>query len=339
MRFIRLRHRLRRVLAPREPLSHESDFFAWEKSIFPLAAERDLVTHEHHKPNDYYGHATLLKRLVGQPLIHPLRLSIPHGLRFDSKLWEHDYRPDFPIGLVPGPFRASAIASRVNARLVPVGPLIHYAPPALSPAAHAAAASRLGRMLLVFPAHSTHHVDAEFSHNDFIAALTAHARTFDSVVVCLYWRDVLRGLAKPYKTAGFHVVTAGHIYDFAFLPRLRSMIELAAMTLSNRLGTHTGYCLHLGKPHHIHRQQVKIQIVHPEMVPVPGEMDEAVRFDTLFGEYSEVITPAQREIVEQYWGTSHVRPAGEMDALILDAEREFWRNHRASHATSRVRIS
>ncbi len=312
---------------------------AWEKNILSLAAERELATHEHHKPNDYYGHATLLKRLVGQPLTYPLRLSIPHGLRFDSKLWEHDYRASFPLGLVPGPIRAAAIASRVTTRLVPVGPLIHYAPPALSPAAHATAAAQLGQMLLVFPAHSTHHVDAEFSHGDFISALTAHARTFDSVVVCLYWRDVLRGLAKPYQAAGFHVVTAGHIYDPAFLPRLRSMIELAAMTLSNRLGTHLGYCLHLGKPHHIHRQQVKIQIVRPEMVPVPGELDEVARFDTLFGEYSGAITSAQREIVEQYWGTSHVRTAAEMDALILDAEREFWRNHRASHATSRVRIS
>lgn len=324
MFFIHLRHRLRRALASPAPLPLETDFFAWGKNIAALAADRDLVTHEIHKPNDFYGHATLLKRLAGQPLKRPLRLCIPHGLRFDSKIWKHDYRANFALGFVTGPFRAGIIADRVPSRLVPVGPLIHYAPPALSPAAHAAAAARLGRMLLVFPAHSTHHADAEFSHGDFIAALTERARNFDSVVVCLYWRDVLRGLAEPYRAAGFHTVTAGHIYDVTFLPRLRSIIELATMIVSNRLGTHVGYCLHLGKPHHIHQQQVEIQIIRPEMVPVPGEIDEASRFNALFGEYAEAITHAQREIVDQYWGTSHVKTAAEMDALICDAEHGYW---------------
>ena len=60
MRFNRLRHRLRRAFAKPEPLTQEPDFFAWEKNIAALSAERDLVTHEHHIPNDYYGHAALL---------------------------------------------------------------------------------------------------------------------------------------------------------------------------------------------------------------------------------------------------------------------------------------
>ena len=52
------------------------------------------------------------------------------------------------------------------------------------------------------------------------------------------------------------VVTAGYIMDPLFLSRLKSIIQLSDLTMSNNVGTHLGYCIYLNKPHWIVRQKI-----------------------------------------------------------------------------------
>lgn len=57
-----------------------------------------------------------------------------------------------------------------------------------------------------------------------------------------YIKQIQRISKKKYE-----VVTAGHYYDYNFLPRLRSIIETSDITMSNNLGSHLGQCIYLNK--------------------------------------------------------------------------------------------
>ncbi len=326
--FPRLSYRFRALRRKTPSATAAEDFQIWERDLIQMAAERGMVTSERHHPNDFYGHARTFKKLVGQPDDYALKVSIPHGVRYDGKFWEHDFHKDFSIGFVSSPFRADLLRGRVPGRIVSVGPLIHYAASALGPDAFAKASKILGRTLLVFPAHSTHLSEVNYSVQELISRIADLGRSFQSIVVCLYWKDILSGIAASYQSAGFKVVTAGHIYDPLFLPRLRSLIELSSMTVSNRQGTHVGYCLHLGKPHHIFTQSVKIVFDRPDATQIPHELGEGDRLARKFGDFQECITPEQSAAVDLYWGTSHVKSTDEINTLLCQAESDYWHRQR-----------
>lgn len=142
--------------------------------------------------------------------------------------------------------------------IIKVGPYIHYADSLLHEDELFSLKQNLGKVLLVFPSHSIDNKVSHFTLDKFIAYIDKLKLSggFDTVMVCLYWKDIAIGRGAFYEKRGYKVVTAGHIYDLYFLHRLRSIISLADMTLSNDIGTHTGYCIYLNKPHQIFKQEV-----------------------------------------------------------------------------------
>ena len=72
----------------------------------------------------------------------------------------------------------------------------------------------------------------------------------DSVLICLYYRDLLNGVAGDYEGLGYHVVTAGYREDALFLARQRSLIFLADLAMSNRRGN-ASRLLRLSRKGHI----------------------------------------------------------------------------------------
>ena len=104
----------------------------------------------------------------------------------------------------------------------------------------------LGRTLLVFPSHGIIGVTATFNNDEFIEEIERVRKDFDTVLISLYWTVVLNpDLVASYEALGYKIVTSGHRFDLNFLSRQRSFIELADYTMSNNLGTHVGYCIHL----------------------------------------------------------------------------------------------
>ncbi len=290
-------------------------------SLPDLARDRAQETPEQHAPNDFYGHATMLKEFVGLPAADPLRLSIQHGIRLDRGHWLHDYHKEHRIGVVHSQWRAEVVAPQVQRRIVPIGPYIHYTQSLLTPEELADTRARLGRTLLVFPAHSTHWIDVDYNLDQFCQQLSAAAQGFQTTLICLYWKDVLRGMATEYTRRGFKCVTAGHMFDCDFMKRLRTYLELADATLANEVGSHLGYSLHLGKPH----QLLPAQLTRSSGNATRGAESSAdkrleiPRYFELFAGPPETITDEQRTFVGKYWGFADVKNAGQIQELIAEA--------------------
>ncbi|RQV98375.1 hypothetical protein EH220_03425, partial [bacterium] len=226
-------------------------------NLAELAKDRELLTSELFMPNDFYGHAALLKQYCGLSREDSLKASIEHALFFNDYAWEVELQCDLPAMLVTSPLRFAPLRKRTKKAIFAIGPMILYAPNALSCEALDSERKRLGKSLLVMPSHSTHHITAQYDIESYCRYLERAGREFDSVRVCLYWKDVLLGRDASYRAAGFECVTAGHMFDPLFLPRLRSILECATVVTSNVCGTHVGLCVALRRPHVIAHQAPK----------------------------------------------------------------------------------
>lgn len=288
------------------------------------AADRELKTSEVHNQNDFYGNAAVLKDFMGWPSNVSLAVSLPHGVRWqDHGFWELDFREEHRIALVPGGYRADVLRPQIPQRPVPVGPYIHYARPLWSPAEMAQVRQQTGRVVLAFPAHSTHWVDADYDVERFARQLRSEYPDFNTILICLYWKDVLRGMAERYEALGLRCVTAGHIYDPLFLRRLRTLLELADTTAGMTIGTQLGYAIHLGKPHRLFLQNIAHVSHGPGLLRLPAGQKRVdfERFEALFSPPGEQITTAQRELVEKHWGLSCTKSPAELRQICEEAER------------------
>ena len=294
-------------------------FDEWIAELDVLSADRPPAGFETHPPNAYYGHADLLKRFCGWPAERPVCVAIPHGVRFDGQFGPADFPECFPVCLVPSHARAEVLRPQLDREFHAIGPMIHYAPPLLSVADAEVVRARFGRTLLVFPTHSTHWVDTDVDQVAFFQQIERWAEGFQTVLICVYWKDVLRGIAPAYRQAGWHCITAGHIYDPLFLSRLRTVIELADVTAANNLGTHLGYAVHFGKPCWL--QVMPVSRIPKQPFRRIGIVRDEPVYQEAFGNQDLVVSPAQRALVETLWGLGAVRTPDEINALLARGEQ------------------
>lgn len=124
--------------------------------------------------------------------------------------------------------------------IIAVGPPIVYAPNLYSDQKIFAEKQRLGKNALIFPAHSTHHIEARFNTSALLDKARILNTQFDSVRFCIYWKDYLSGKSQAFLESEFECVTAGHIYDPLFYSRLKALFSIADHTFGNSAGTHIG---------------------------------------------------------------------------------------------------
>jgi len=173
---------------------------------------------------------------------------------------------------------------------------------------------RLKRTLLVFPLHSVDEQEyTTYDTDAFIKRIEAvrQEHRYDSVMVCMYWHDVLTHKYVPYQNQGWKVVTAGHRLDTNFLRRLRSIISLADMVVTNGVGTHIGYAVCLNKPVYVLDLPSYNTAfdVNGEKYGAAYARESAQEADksgneikAAFGPYSEVLKQEQIAVVRKYWG-------------------------------------
>lgn len=188
-------------------------------------------------------------------------------------------------------------AHHLYRNVIPVGPYILKASNHLTHTKLDTIQKKYGKILLVFPSHSSVDYEANFSIDLLLHKIDKVKKDFDSVFVCLYWMNILKQpqLIKQYEAEGYIVVSAGHGCDPHFLSRLKDIISLSDMVLTNGLGTHIGYSICMNKPvYYINDISTKTKIADIELVKN--------KCNLLFGEYSHKITPEQIDFVESYWG-------------------------------------
>lgn len=196
---------------------------------------RPAPTHEIFQPNAYYGNDCVLKLHAGLPPDRPLKVVVPHGIVYDENyVWEAERRALLPAVLAYSRYRARAYRRSTGKLPIRSAVPFAYLPRLLG---DVAPAERTGT--LFFPSHSSHRATA---HADFAGMADALARMdarFQPVTVCIYWRDYEMSRHRPFLERGLSVVSAGHIFDPAFLFRFYRLCQ------SHRYaaGTHAGSSL------------------------------------------------------------------------------------------------
>jgi hypothetical protein len=248
----------------------------------------------------------------------------------NDSIWSHDLETEMPVFLCSGEAHAKTFTARTGKRAVPIGPLLHYAPARESPPAE--------RTLVVFPAHSNHRMQVAFDADALCRRLETLQREFPRVLVCVFWKDVLHGLHRPFQARGFSCTSAGHMFDPAFLPRLRQILASASAVLTNEIGSQVFQAALLEKPVWIERQEIRYApdgaALEAHEFPEYQHLN-AARMLALFGERQDTITPAQRAFVDELTGRTHVKPASELRALLLDAE-ETWQRSLTPRRRARI---
>lgn len=210
-------------------------FYALKRNYFPS--------------NHYYGNEDILRKYAHIPDHWKLNLTIEHGIALNNFCWvqgEIDVKGNSGV-IVSSRYREKVVKQHTNKPIYNIGRLILYADSYLDDISFKELKKKWGKVLLYFPVHSTHFTTAFPDKNiawDQINQITE----FDTIVVCLYWKDILNGVAEFYKSKKCICVTAGHIFDPLFLSRLRSIIELADMTVCDEVCGSFGNSLALGKP-------------------------------------------------------------------------------------------
>ncbi|MDR0680864.1 MAG: hypothetical protein LBG15_03275 [Dysgonamonadaceae bacterium] len=164
---------------------------------------------------------------------------------------------------------------------------------------------KYGKILLVFPSHSIKTIHAKYDEADLMKEIFRIENDFDMIFICLYWKDILdkqRLLSyEKYISDKIKIVSAGHSSDPNFLSRLKDLIWLSDVTMSNNIGTHLGYSICMGKAHYLFNQTVEY-IVNGSSKINAKVYPDTPKFYDLFGNYPANITSEQKELIERYWG-------------------------------------
>ncbi|GGC09498.1 hypothetical protein [Dyadobacter sediminis] len=225
-------------------------------------------------------------------------------------------------------YRAKFIQEKTGKVPSQVGPYIHYCEGLLDAKALSEIKESLGRVLLVFPSHSIGAVASEYDKEQFCTEIEKRKAGYDTVLVCMYWKDAQNGDHEYYQNMGYKLTTAGHRDDLYFLNRLKSIISLSDMVISNSTGTHIGYSLFLNKPNYLFKQHVALvsksksgdnllnQHYHPEVTSTK-ERDNQLLYDA-FSVFEEKISPEQYKLANYIWGFDQIKSPEELKSILLN---------------------
>ncbi|MFC1707550.1 hypothetical protein ACFL59_12175 [Planctomycetota bacterium] len=231
----------------RQPLLARDEAWAQQQDLDALCRDRVLQTSELLSANDYYGNAEMVKRYVGLPALYPLKAVIPHGVALSATwVWQAEVNSRLPVYFSYCRNRRRALSQHGFAAIVD---FVHPFLLALELLRHQAPKARRGT--IVFRKHSTHMLDMVVDDELLVGQLERIPSDRQPVTVCLYWKDVLRGVQRVYQRRGIPVVSAGHIFDSMFLPRLVHLLSSFAHAASAEVGTHVFLAIAAGCHFHL----------------------------------------------------------------------------------------
>jgi hypothetical protein len=302
--------------------------------IAPLSKHIQMFspyTSEINHSNDWYGHAHTFKKYLGLPSDYRFKSIIEHGFYLTNHISEAELENQLPTFITYSNFRRDVL-KKYGKDAFNIGPFINYASHYLSPRQIGLEKKRLGQSLLYFPMHSSFEIDVKYGRHEICKRIRKIGRDFNSVRICLYWADVIKGYHQIYQDYGFECVTAGHILDPLFLPRLKSIIETSSATISNVVSTQVGYCIFMGKPHYVMPLKTDIDCekklkTYKSFISNYFETDLYQRFLHEFSEMKNGITPKQRQLVNQYWGVDQIKSKNEFLKIVHLSEKYFKEQH------------
>lgn len=295
-----------------------------------LLNRKSFASKEIYRGNCFYGTGENLRIYSGATKC--LKACIEHGVYFgDYVNFKELDKSGLPALITFGPKRVEHIKAKSKVPTICIGPYVAYAEPLLTIQQTSYMKSLFGKTLLVFPSHSIDTMGVYYDVEDFINRINEekNANDIDTVLICLYYKDVERELVSKYRDAGFKVVTAGYREDMSFLSRLRSIINISDLTLSNSVGTHIGYCAYLGKPHKVIVQDISCEArsildKRDLEATLSSEREKEQReVAQTFSRFTPCLTIEQEKVLNKYWGFDQVRSRSELRELFQLCETAY----------------
>lgn len=271
----------------------------------------------------YYGALYALLDYAGLSsfFFSPLNLGIQHGYVFEIKNYEKSKLEK--RNLVWSQKLVNMYHEFTsNQDIYAIGAPFFYAKSLLDEKQLKEEKKRLGKTLLVFPMHSQIDVDTNYDTKKLISILAEERKRFDTVLICMYWKDVLRGSYKVYADNGYECVCNGHLYDQNFLRRQKSLFSLADATLSNGIGSHIGYSLYMGKPHWLVDDEYEYVNTRANGDAKDlSDVKESKNFlgvkEAFVNNTDYQITDKQINVINDFWGISDMKSPEEMKRILL----------------------
>jgi hypothetical protein len=252
--------------------------------------------------NKCYGNNLAIKRKLKKN--YDSHCMIEHGMYF-NKIVIKDECLIKSINTIYtyGEYRVKAIKEYFNndtfdKKIIPIGPYILFAKHFHNLDKLFQLKKKYGKILLVFPSHSYPDEPVFFDTNSLINEIERISYKFDTVFISLYYFDIKNGLHKDYLAKGYTVVCSGTRSDCYFLSRLKDLIQLSDITMSNNIGTHIGYCIAMNRPHYLFKQFIDESCYKNSL-----DENEKMLFYKCFSDYCEEITDDQINLIKYYWGT------------------------------------
>lgn len=274
--------------------------------------------------NDWYGHATILKKFLGLPNSYQFKFIIEHGTYFSSQVADIELESNLPTFITYSPYRVKVL-KKLRPYAFDIGPFIHYAPHYLTKQQLDSEKKRLGKTILFFPSHSLIGLTNEYDMAWSYKKIKAISKGFDTIRVCIYWKDVLLGKHNYYQSKGLECVTAGHILDPLFLPRVKSIIHTADLTVSNDASSPLSYCIYMNKPHIIFYQRPKMS-GKKYFKKIMTEYWKSRPYNQVVKEFSKIqfsINSKQQKLMNYYCGTNNVKSKRELLKIVEETEKIY----------------
>ena len=301
------------------PVLTLEDTLASQTDLSRLCSDRPLRTNEIFAPNAYYGNDLILKEYAGLPPSYRLKVVIPHGLIMSEDfIWKAEAKAPLPAVLCYSSHRQCVYASRANKHVFHSAYPFVYLVEMLK---RDPAPERRGTIF--FPAHSTHHVTAQMDFEAVAEKLLRLGTQYEPVTVCIYWRDFNLGHHTAFERRGLQIVSAGHMYDPAFLFRFYHLCSIHRHASSNSIGSSLFYsvksgcsyfCLDSGTVSHIAEDHVLKRDVSSSE---PARRDA---LESLFRTPRETTTAEQMEAVDYYLGIKYLKSPLELRRQLRHAE-------------------
>lgn len=237
---------------------------------------------------------------------------IEHGLFFgDYVQRDLNYLPNIENIVTFGNYREEILRNRFPKKnIIAVGSYLDYFESIHDLNSFNKLKEKLGSTVLVFPAHSISGMKRMYDESELINSIRDNYRNIDTIIVCLYYVDFGGARKMEFENLDCLVTTCGHKFDNQFLNRMRCLIDLSDYTVSNKMGTHVGYCIGMNKPHQFIASSYFKELAldskgQEEIRSLHKSNNDAIlierEFNELFRERFESITEEQRRFYEKYF--------------------------------------
>jgi len=232
---------------------------------------------------------------------------------------------DCPILLVPSDQRRKILQPLTDKLILTYGPsFIPYAKSIYDEFSIKNIKNTFGKTLVVFPQHDNDkatHIGYMENAYRFIE-LTKEVKekyNFDTVIACMYYIDIARGMAKLYHDQGWQIVSAGYNANYDFADCLLTIFRLSDGIITQGF-TGVAYATYLGIPtlyipgiYRLNHVIVGVQ-EEPDWI-VPTDRDLA----RLFGKYYDRVTDEQLSYCNEVYGYDQVKQPEELKEIMLFA--------------------